>query len=326
MKIPKNPLCWISIGVIILFILHIATIIIITWPINAWTVDKAGTFGDSFGVLTSLFTGLAFIGLLSTIRLQREELKLNRRELEETRKEFKLQSDTFHRQRFEDAFYQMLALYKENLRELSVRPRSEEATRIRGIDALQYLNTKFDKAWATHKLNNFPTDETPKNEYLYILASTIQSVYVRQTRYVETLANILILVDEECIPDDRKPVYWRIISSQLTAHELKYLFYQALISPDFSSLRSIFQNSSAFNDRLAMLGIHNSHRKAFEEIWNITLPKHRNPFKSPLSSSQIKQARKSIQKRERMAIEQAKSAVSSNESATKGGTNENVKE
>lgn len=42
------------------------------------TVSDKGSFGDSFGAVTSLFTGLAFAGLLFTIMLQQREIKLQR--------------------------------------------------------------------------------------------------------------------------------------------------------------------------------------------------------------------------------------------------------
>lgn len=44
-------------------------------------IDKAGQFGDSFGPLTSLFTGLAFGGLIVSLILQRRELQASLREL-----------------------------------------------------------------------------------------------------------------------------------------------------------------------------------------------------------------------------------------------------
>ena len=59
------------------------------WPISELSLDRSGLFGDSFGVLTSLFSGLAFAGLIITMLLQKEELGLQRKELEETRGEFK---------------------------------------------------------------------------------------------------------------------------------------------------------------------------------------------------------------------------------------------
>lgn len=50
--------------------------------------DK-GTFGDMFGAVNALFSGLAFAGLIYTAMMQREELKLQREELGLTREEFK---------------------------------------------------------------------------------------------------------------------------------------------------------------------------------------------------------------------------------------------
>ena len=75
------------IGIICIVIFYAATLIVLTWPITRFTVEAAGTFGDSFGLLTSLFSGLAFAGLIWTILLQRIELRLQRRELEESRRQ-----------------------------------------------------------------------------------------------------------------------------------------------------------------------------------------------------------------------------------------------
>ena len=48
---------------------------------------KQGAFGDSFGAINSLFSGLAFAGIIYTIALQRKELELQREELKLTREE-----------------------------------------------------------------------------------------------------------------------------------------------------------------------------------------------------------------------------------------------
>ena len=55
--------------------------------------QERGTFGDMFGALNALFAGLAFAGLIVAILLQREELKLQRLELTETRKELSRAAD-----------------------------------------------------------------------------------------------------------------------------------------------------------------------------------------------------------------------------------------
>ncbi len=50
---------------------------------------KSGTFGDTFGAINSLFSGLALAGIIYTIYLQKTELGLQRKELKYTRKELK---------------------------------------------------------------------------------------------------------------------------------------------------------------------------------------------------------------------------------------------
>src|SRR5689334_15440351 len=65
---------------------------------------EQGQFGDMFGAVNALFSGLAFAGIIYTILLQREELGAQRKELKQTRKEFKIQNATLKQQRFENTF------------------------------------------------------------------------------------------------------------------------------------------------------------------------------------------------------------------------------
>jgi len=52
-----------------------------------WENEDRGTFGDMFGFVNALFSGLAFAGLIYTAMMQKEELKLQRDELGLTRQE-----------------------------------------------------------------------------------------------------------------------------------------------------------------------------------------------------------------------------------------------
>lgn len=58
---------------------------------NAQSVVGLGEYGDIYGGLNTLFTGLAFVGLVVTILLQRQEMK-------ETREEFEAQTEQFEEQ------------------------------------------------------------------------------------------------------------------------------------------------------------------------------------------------------------------------------------
>lgn len=70
--------------------------------------NEAAQIGDAFGSLNTLFSGLAFGGVIIAIRLQGRELKLQRQE-------FSQLSSTAKLQRFEHSFYNMI----EGFRQLS---------------------------------------------------------------------------------------------------------------------------------------------------------------------------------------------------------------
>lgn len=59
--------------------------------VTGWT--ERGQFGDIFGAVNALFSGLAFAGLFWSLRLQQEQLQLQRTELSLQREELKLQRD-----------------------------------------------------------------------------------------------------------------------------------------------------------------------------------------------------------------------------------------
>lgn len=57
------------------------------------TALEAGTFGDMFGAVNALFSGLAFAGLIYTITVQRQELSLQREAIEMQTEELKIQRE-----------------------------------------------------------------------------------------------------------------------------------------------------------------------------------------------------------------------------------------
>jgi hypothetical protein len=84
---------YISWKVILVIILLIITLWVLTILLLINKPDR-GTFGDMFGSINALFSGLAFGGIIITILLQSNELKLQRKELKDTRNEFHTQNET----------------------------------------------------------------------------------------------------------------------------------------------------------------------------------------------------------------------------------------
>lgn len=82
---------------------------------NIEDISTRGSFGDMFGAVGALFSGLAFAGVIVTMLQQREELELQRQEISQTNKELELQrkemesqNRTIILQRFENTFFNLL--------------------------------------------------------------------------------------------------------------------------------------------------------------------------------------------------------------------------
>jgi hypothetical protein len=98
-----------------LVIIYAGLLIYLTWPISELSISKSGVFGDSFGALTSLFSGLAFSGMIVTILLQRDELELQRKEIALNREQFERSASAQERSARLSALSTLLAEYKDQL-------------------------------------------------------------------------------------------------------------------------------------------------------------------------------------------------------------------
>ena len=78
------------------------------------SVSVRGRWGDSFGVVTALFTGLAFVILIWTLHVQKDELRLQRGEIRGQKKQLRVQSQTLQKQNFESSFFQLLGVHNAN--------------------------------------------------------------------------------------------------------------------------------------------------------------------------------------------------------------------
>lgn len=290
----------ITVGILSVVTMVSAYAIALIWltrPDSGLSIGESGTFGDSFGALNALFTGLGFMGLLVTIFLQREDLKLTREELSETRQEIKIQSKTFQQQQFEDSFYRLLTLYKENLSTLSATKPLSDSEKIYGIEVLSVVLARFDSA-CKQMSHKFSDNLEQQEEYVYSLFRTCRNVFSPQDRYLATFIALLAMVENDSPTPERRESYLAILSSQLTIYELKYLFYQSFIMTDAAPIRALWQFSPSFGHRLAIAGLTNGHRRSFEFCWGFSLP-IRPSRSNPVGKEKIKALGKRVHKRRR---------------------------
>lgn len=79
-------------GCLLVFVFAFVYPYLLKWYTKAPAIAEMGQYGDVYGGLNTLFTGLAFVGLVVTILLQRQEMKETREEFEKQTKQFQEQS------------------------------------------------------------------------------------------------------------------------------------------------------------------------------------------------------------------------------------------
>lgn len=122
--------------------------------INKW--DERGQFGDMFGAVNALFSGLAFAGLIITLILQRRELELQRDELVQTRNEFVEQNKTMKRQRFENTFFNLMTMLQHITDNLDyVCPDGADMFEAKGREVFKKFYREKDNFDGTHGIKGY---------------------------------------------------------------------------------------------------------------------------------------------------------------------------
>lgn len=121
---------------VIIFIIWVLSIFVLGYFFN--DLKDRGTFGDTFGVINSLFSGLALAGIIYTIYLQKNELGLQRKELEYTRKELR---------RSADAHETSVSFLNEQLRNANIPILSFNSYRETLSNTLEIINNGVNNAF-----------------------------------------------------------------------------------------------------------------------------------------------------------------------------------
>jgi len=247
-------------------------------------IDNRGTFGDMFGSINALFSGLALAGIIFTILLQRIELGYQRNELRETRKEFIIQNKTLKTQRFENTFFNLLGLHhqiiegidyetqiaKQDGRSAFSPNREFEIVTVKGRDVFK---DKFDLL--IRNVSN--TNKTLNEDYLEFY-TTVQSDF---GHYFRNLYRIVKFVDqtefyakeELGVPNNAEKYkdlvkheiynfperykYTSMIRAQLSDYELLWLFYNCLSDYGIEKFKPLIEKYSILKN-LPKDKIHNS--------------------------------------------------------------------
>lgn len=239
----KKNLAWVMLGgVVCLFLLNFSMVFFVSYE------NTRGTFGDQFGAVNALFSGLAFAGLIYTIilqrhdlklqrrdlRLQREELALTRKEMEEQTAEFEKQNETLKIQRFENTFFNMMSQFQEVVNNLTVMVTTSSGIyESKGRDVFQaqfektvvYVDLKNEaKNKARFRGMKGALEKYNLDGYLYSDTPTCFDHYFRLLyrilKFVKT-TSLVTTYEEEY-------EYTAMLRAVLSRYELVWLFYNGL--------------------------------------------------------------------------------------------------
>jgi hypothetical protein len=175
----SNP----SIGGVFLLV----AVVIVLWLATPFVVSslykpptEAGPFGDLFGSINALFSGLAFAGLIYAILLQRRELELQRLELQATREEMKLaRSEAERSASAQEAAARLSAItilvehHRSQINLINSRLRVPDATHITGFRSREATDAEKSEMAAL---------EVKVAEYVSHLEETYEHLRAARTR------------------------------------------------------------------------------------------------------------------------------------------------
>lgn len=245
---------------------------VIIWP--GWSTlikggEGAGVFGDAFGGLNTLFTALAFAGLIVTIFLQRQQLIEQRKEI---RAERKRQNSEWS----EEKFFRLLDIYRGALATLKVRTNDQAFS---GVDALAHMHSALDEDLRAQGLSaslsavkrlrragvRLPVEDV-KAALTFAHYRAIYTHLQRHARYVESFKLLLRHIHESDVDGREKAFYLDVVQAQLTYLELRYIFLIALAHARDDELRYLLE-ATGLIEVAKLTGVLQAHREIYTSQW-----------------------------------------------------------
>jgi len=214
-KIFRKPSV-VFLSVILGWITFSITIILITKGFDSSNLSNLGQFGDSFNILTSLFTGLAFAGVIISVRLQKEEL-------------IKVSNEMVS-QSFDNKFFQMLNLFNSLIDSFMDKQVSPISTPKHNGE-LEREIIVYEKREVLKVLkSNFEYKKIMSRDNFQIEFEKFNQQYDTTFKfYFINLYQILKYIDRQFDKDiNSAKNYTNIVRAQLSKDELVLLFYNAI--------------------------------------------------------------------------------------------------
>lgn len=217
----------------VVIIIWLIFMIIIFWSANNFkfevppstSLESLGVFGDSFNILTSLFTGLAFAGVIISVILQTKELEATRKEFSGQKVALENQQKEMVQQSFDNKFFQILRNFND-IRKSLIEGKTNTWSGINYDNFFEYKRISLHYAVEYDRSGDFNN---------YIKSSISENSKLQY--YFINLYQILKYIDKYYSDNyENAKFYTNIVRAQLTKEEQMLLFYHVYaIQEDISN-------------------------------------------------------------------------------------------
>lgn len=225
-----------------------------------------GTFGDAFGVINALFSGLALAAVavtlwlsLKQLKVQQAELKQNTEAVEGSRDQLKIHNDFLEKQSVQNQFFQMLESWQNITHNLEFRPRDQLENVIGRVaivkaaeELLQILSIKA--IMQDGKIQK--TDDQDMEFRRELINNAYTTVAMREAfhlgNYFRLFYHIIRMINKStALEKEEKRDLVRVLRAHLSEAELVMLLYNC-VTPYGEKLRIFVEDY----DLLQNLGEH----------------------------------------------------------------------
>ena len=217
-----------------------------------------GQVGDMFGAVNSLFSGLAFAGLIITLIFQRNDLHLQKAAIEQTNKQLKRQAEEFELQnvmakeeQFRNTFFDLLRMLQtivDGLR-FDVKELYGSQMSFSGKSVFEELfRDREDRVVAdTYMPMPSISQKAMKGDYEYISKSDLFSFLFHYFRFVY---RIIKFVDETDVikSTEEKYQYVAFLRATLSNYEVAAIFYNCLSPNGREKFKPLVEKYALFDN------------------------------------------------------------------------------
>lgn len=227
------------------------------WLAAPWLVPPSAVGGDpsvadKIAAASALFSILAFVGLLYTILLQRDELLSQREDQEqlhaevvEQRHYLKAQAEALTQQAFENTFFHLLRLHNDNVRSQTYTPPPQTGgTTLVGRRAFTAAAAELMGTLAEYK-RQFDT-EMDLEEFNHMYSAVCERDGAHFGHYFRNLYHIVKYVDESAVPDKKR--YTAQVRAQLSQPEYEVLFCNGLRRQGKSKFKPLIERYALLHE------------------------------------------------------------------------------